>query len=75
VENRVHYVRDVTFREDARRTRSGTAPVVLGCLTDIVRQRLNAAGWKNTQSGRRAHTDKDRVLDVHGIRRTQPVWI
>ena len=71
----MRYVRDVTFQEDARRTRSGAAPVVLGCLTDIVRQRLNAAGWKNTQSGRRTHTDKDRVLDLHGIRQTQPVWI
>ncbi|USY19391.1 ISAs1 family transposase [Nocardiopsis exhalans] len=75
VENRVHYVRDVTFNEDARRTRTGAAPVVLGCLTDIVRQALSAAGWKNTQSGRRAHTGKDKVLDLHGIRRTRPVWI
>ncbi|MFW6639928.1 hypothetical protein ACOALZ_07765 [Nocardiopsis algeriensis] len=75
VEKRVHYVRDVTFKEDARRTRSGTAPVVLGCLTDIVRQALTAAGWKNLASGRRAHTDPDKALGLRGITRDQPVWI
>ncbi|MGW5875159.1 hypothetical protein ACWFMI_01210 [Nocardiopsis terrae] len=71
---RVHYVRDVTWGEDARRTRTGAAPVVLGCVTDIVRQAL-AAGWKNLKSGRRAHTNPDKALALHGITRTQPVWI
>lgn len=75
VENRVYYVRDVTFKEDARRTCTGAASVVLGCLTDIVRQVLTAAGWKNLASGRRAHTDPDKVLELHGIIRDQPVWI
>ncbi|MFV2199130.1 ISAs1 family transposase [Nocardiopsis sp. LOL_012] len=75
VENRVHHVRDVTFKEDARRTRTRAAPVVLGCLTDIVRQALTAAGWKNLASGRRAHTNPDRTLELHGITRDQPVWI
>ncbi|USY18679.1 ISAs1 family transposase [Nocardiopsis exhalans] len=75
VENRVHYVRDVIFKEDARRTRTGAAPVVLGCLTDIVRQALTAAGWKNLASGRRAHTDPDKVLELHVITPYQPVWI
>jgi hypothetical protein len=74
VENRVHYVRDVTFEEDARRTRTGAAPVVLGCLTDIVRQALAAAGWKNLAAGRRAHTDPGKTLELHGITRDQPVW-
>ena len=73
VENRVHYVRDVTFREDARRTRTGVAPVVLGVLTDIARQALTATGWKNLASGRRAHTDPDKVLELHGITPDQPV--
>ncbi|MEV2279494.1 ISAs1 family transposase [Nocardiopsis sp. NPDC049922] len=75
VENRVHYVRDVTWGEDARRTRIGAAPVVLGYVTDIVRQALAAAGWKNLKSGRRAHTNPDKILALHGITRTQPVWI
>lgn len=75
VENRVHHVRDVTFKEDARRTRTGAAPVVLGCVTDIVRQALTAAGWKNLAAGRRAHANPDKVLELHGITRDQPVWI
>ncbi|MFD6096888.1 ISAs1 family transposase [Nocardiopsis flavescens] len=75
VENRVHYVRDVTFREDARRTRTGAAPVVLGCLTDIVRQAPSATGWKNLASGHRAHTHPDKVFDLHGISRDQSAWI
>ena len=75
VENRVHYVRDVTFKKDARRTRTGAAPVVLGVMTDIVRQALTVAGWKNLAAGRRAHTDPDKVLELHGITRDQPVWI
>ncbi|MBB6000156.1 putative transposase YbfD/YdcC [Streptomonospora salina] len=74
VENRVHHVRDVTFSEDRRRTRIGAAPVVLGCVTDMVRQALAAAGWKNLASGRRAHTNPDKALALHGITRTQPVW-
>lgn len=75
VENRVHHVRDMTFKEDARRTRAGAAPVVLGCLTDIVRQALTAAEWKNLASARRAHTNPDKALELHGITRDQPTWI
>ncbi|MCY9787088.1 ISAs1 family transposase [Nocardiopsis sp. EMB25] len=75
VENQVHYVRDVTFKEDVRRTRTGAAPVVLGCLTGIVRQALTAAGWKNLKSGRRTHTNPDKALELHGITRDQSVWI
>lgn len=75
VENRVHYVRDVTWGEDVRRTRTGAAPAVLGCLTDIVRQALTGAGWKNLKSGRRAHINPDKTLDLYSIARSHPVWI
>ncbi len=54
---------------------TGAAPIVLGCLTDIVRQASAATGWKNLASGRRAHTDPDKVLDLDRINREQPVWI
>ncbi|MFW6642083.1 transposase [Nocardiopsis algeriensis] len=75
VEDRVHYVRNVAFKGDARRARTGAALVVLGCLTDIVRQALTAAGWKNLASGRRDHTGPDKALELHGTIRDQSVWI
>lgn len=66
-------MRDVTFKQAARRTRTGAAPVVLGVLADIVRQALTAAGWKNLASGGRAHTDPDKVLTLHVTIRVQNV--
>lgn len=73
VENRVHYVRDVTFKEDTRRTRIGVAPVVLGALPDLVHQALTATEGKNLASGRRAHTDPDKVSNSTAS--LQTVWI
>ncbi len=39
IENQVHYVRDVTFREDQHRARTGTGPAVMATL------RNTAIGW------------------------------
>jgi predicted transposase YbfD/YdcC len=36
IENCLHYVRDVTLREDACRVRSGSAPQVLAALRNVV---------------------------------------
>jgi hypothetical protein len=36
IENSVHYVRDVTYREDAARARTGNAPAVLAAIRNIV---------------------------------------
>jgi hypothetical protein len=36
IENRLHYVRDVTFGEDASRVRSGAAPQVMAALRNAV---------------------------------------
>jgi len=36
IENAVHWVRDVTFGEDARRIRAGNAPHILATLTNLV---------------------------------------
>lgn len=36
IENKLHYVRDVTFREDACRVRRGTAPQVLAALRNSI---------------------------------------
>lgn len=47
IENRVHYVRDVTMGEDACQTRTGHAPQVLAALRNIILSLLRWKGWKN----------------------------
>lgn len=47
IENRLHYVRDVTFGEDACRVRSGVAPQVLAALRNTVITLFRAAGHSN----------------------------
>jgi predicted transposase YbfD/YdcC len=45
IENRVHYVRDVTWGEDASQVRTGTAPQALAALRNAVLTLLRAVGW------------------------------
>ena len=47
IENRLHYVRDVSFGEDASQIRSGAAPQVLAALRNAVIGLLRDAGWTN----------------------------
>jgi hypothetical protein len=60
IENRLHHVRDVTFREDAHQARTGNGPAVIATL------RNTAIGWHRTtgatniaratrQANRRSH--------------------
>jgi predicted transposase YbfD/YdcC len=43
IENGLHYVRDVTFAEDASQVRSGTGPQVMACLRNLVIGTLSRA--------------------------------
>lgn len=47
IENRVHYVRDVTMGEDAGQIRTGQAPQVLAALRNAVLSLYRANGWQN----------------------------
>ncbi|MFF0009787.1 ISAs1 family transposase [Streptomyces tibetensis] len=67
VENTVHWCRDVTFNEDKSQVRTHNAPAVLAALRDLIRSALKLAGYVNTAAGRRAHTDRPRVLTLYGI--------
>lgn len=53
IENRLHYVRDVTFGEDASRVRTGSAPRVFAALRNVVIALLRHAGWANIAAGLR----------------------
>ena len=47
IENRLHYVRDVTLGEDASQIRTGAAPEVMATLRNIVIALLRRAGYSN----------------------------
>jgi predicted transposase YbfD/YdcC len=47
VENRLHYVRDVSLGEDACRVRTGSAPEVLSGLRNAAIRLIRAAGLTN----------------------------
>jgi predicted transposase YbfD/YdcC len=67
VENNAHHTRDVTFAEDANRSRTRNTPAVLAVLRDIVRGAFRLAGWANTASARRSHTTPAATLSLYGI--------
>lgn len=53
IENSIHWVRDVSFGEDASRVRTGTAPAVLAAIRNIVTTALRRAGATNIAAARR----------------------
>ena len=67
VENTVHWVRDVVFGEDKSQVRTRNTPSVLAAVRDLIRGTLKLAGYVNTAAGRRAHTERHRVLALYGI--------
>jgi len=54
IENSIHWVRDMTFGEDAHRARTGNAPAVLACIRNLVTTALRLAGAVNAAAARRA---------------------
>jgi predicted transposase YbfD/YdcC len=53
VENRLHYVRDTTFGEDASRVRSGAAPQVLAAFRNAVIHLLEGVEATSKAAARR----------------------
>ena len=45
IENRLHYVRDVTFGEDASAIRGGSAPRMMAALHNVVLGWLHQRRW------------------------------
>lgn len=68
IENRSHYVRDVTFDEDACRIRSGHAPQNLAALRNAAIAWLRLHGHTNIAAGLRTCTwQTHRLLAMLGI--------
>jgi hypothetical protein len=68
IENRLHYVRDVTMGEDACRVRTKSAPQVLAGLRNAVLGRLRLAGWDNIAAALRHYSVKvSEALKLLGI--------
>jgi predicted transposase YbfD/YdcC len=56
IENRVHWVRDVTFDEDRSQIRRGSAPQVMATLRNLVISLVRRAGHTNVAAALRRHT-------------------
>ena len=72
IENRVHYVRDVAFGEDACTVSSGHAPQLLAALRNASLFLLRAAKWKSIARATRRLTAKpaEAIRIVTGARST-----
>jgi len=53
IENKLHWVRDVTYGEDASRVRTGHAPQNMASLRNLAIAALRANGWTSIASGLR----------------------
>jgi predicted transposase YbfD/YdcC len=68
IENGLHWVRDVTFAEDASQLRTGTGPQVMACLRNLTIGVLSRAGPVNLAAALRHHArDPRRPLATLGI--------
>jgi predicted transposase YbfD/YdcC len=68
IENGLHWVRDVTFAEDASQLRAGTGPQVMTCLRNLTIGALCRAGPVNLAAALRQHArDPRRPLTTLGI--------
>jgi predicted transposase YbfD/YdcC len=62
IENRLHYVRDATFGEDASRIRNGGAPQILAACRNAAISLLRSWGCQNIAAALRDHAYQPRKL-------------
>ena len=62
IENRSHYVRDVTLGEDASRVRTGSGPQVLAAIRNLAVSKLRLDGVTNIAAGLRRNAARVRDL-------------
>ena len=70
IENRSHWVRDVTFDEDHSQVRVGSIPEVLAALRNTTISLLRLHGWTNLAAACRRHAAQPwEALALLGISR------
>jgi hypothetical protein len=62
IENRLHWVRDVTMGEDANRTRSGSGPQVLAAIRNAAINQMRASGSTNIAASLRRNAARVKEL-------------
>jgi predicted transposase YbfD/YdcC len=68
IENKTHWVRDVTYDEDRSQIRTGTGPQVMAALRNAAIGALRFAGVTNIAAANRHHArDSNRSLELLGI--------
>ena len=68
IENKVHWVRDVTYDEDRSQIRTGTGPQVMAALRNAAIGALRLTGVTNIAAATRHHArDTNRPLALLGI--------
>jgi len=68
IENRIHWVRDVTFDEDRSQVRKKAGPQVMASLRNLAISMLRMAGAQNIAQGlRRCSWKMDRVFRIIGL--------
>jgi predicted transposase YbfD/YdcC len=68
IENRLHWVRDVTFDEDRSQVRTSSAPRALATLRNLAISLLRLAGATNiAQATRWVGRDRTRALGLVGL--------
>jgi predicted transposase YbfD/YdcC len=67
VENRLHYVRDVTYREDSSQLRTGSAPRAIATFRNLAVSTIRFTGRANIAHARRDLHDRTNAFAVYGI--------
>ena len=71
IENRLHYVRDVTYREDQGRTNAGHAPQVLAALRNTALTLLRRLGFKPVEGIEHFAEHRQQAIEAIYGRRTE----
>jgi Transposase DDE domain len=66
-ENRLHWIRDVTFHEDHSQLRTGAAPRALASFRNLTLNTYRLAGRANIAHARRDLYDRAETFAVYGI--------